>query len=282
MTESEGHGPLPAVRDLPRGYGEASWWPIIAAAGSAVLYLGIGLVILAGRDVGPGVPVGVGVTLIGAAVFVAGLGGWLYHAFVADWTNKAVHGDGGHLRWGMLIFLLTDVATFGAVYTYYLFVRAGAWPPADLPGGLLGAILAVNTVLLITSSGTFHLAEKRLQAGDHRGFRVGMAATFLLGVVFLGGQALEYSHLLDEGFALAGIYGSAFYGLTGLHGLHVALGVLMIGLVLARALRGQFSAERHTGVTTVAYYWHFVDAVWLVLVATLYVGAVIGTGQTPL
>jgi len=281
-ADDSGHGPLPAVRDFPRGYGEATWWPFVGAAGAATLYLGLGLVILAVRADGSPTALSAGVTLAGAAVFVAGLAGWVYHAFVADRATRTVHGDGSHLRWGMLVFLVTDVATFGVVYTYYLFVRAGTWPPADLPGGLLGAVLAINTVLLVTSSGTFHLAEKRLAAGDHRGFRVGMAATLGLGIVFLGGQALEYSHLLGEGFALAGVYGSAFYGLTGLHGLHVALGVVMIALIVARAVRGQFAAERHTGVTTVSYYWHFVDAVWLVLVTTLYVGAVLGTGQSPL
>jgi cytochrome c oxidase subunit 3 len=102
--------------------------------------------------------------------------------------------------------------------------------------------------------------------------------TLLLGVVFVGGQVLEYyEFIVNEGFTLTdGVFASAFYGLTGLHGLHVSLGAVMIGIVFIRSMRGQYSADRHVSVTTASMYWHFVDAVWILLVVVLYVGAVVG------
>jgi cytochrome c oxidase subunit 3 len=135
-----------------------------------------------------------------------------------------------------------------------------------------------NTALLVTSSLTLHYAHGALESSNRRGFLAGLGVTTLLGVVFLGGQALEYREfLVHEGFGLAdGAFASAFYGLTGLHGLHVALGVVLLGITLARALAGQFDADRDASIATVSLYWHFVDVVWLVLVAVLYVGAVVG------
>jgi cytochrome c oxidase subunit 3 len=101
--------------------------------------------------------------------------------------------------------------------------------------------------------------------------------TLLLGVIFLGGQVYEYyEFIVHENFTVAeGAYGSAFYGLTGLHGLHVSLGAVLLGIVFVRALFGQYTSEKHTSVTTVSMYWHFVDVVWVFLVVVLYAGAII-------
>jgi cytochrome c oxidase subunit 3 len=177
----------------------------------------------------------------------------------------------------MWAFLVSDVATFLAGFVYYGFVRVGAWPPTDLPP-LLGSLVLVNTLLLVASSFTLHYGHIALEAGRRRAFLGGLGATTLLGAVFVVGQALEYYEFLVEAdFTLAsGAFASAFYGLTGLHGLHVSLGVVLLAITLGRALRGQYTSDRDTAVRTVSLYWHFVDVVWLVLVAVLYVGAVVG------
>jgi len=102
-----------------------------------------------------------------------------------------------------------------------------------------------------------------------------MGLTLLLGVVFLGGQALEYFEFIGNyGFTWTqGVYSSAFFGLTGLHGLHVMLGVVFLSIVFVRGIYGQYSADRHLSVSTASMYWHFVDVVWIFLVVVLYVGA---------
>jgi cytochrome c oxidase subunit 3 len=176
-----------------------------------------------------------------------------------------------------VLFLVSDVATFSAGFVYYAFVRVGTWPPSELPP-LLGSLVLANTLLLVASSFTLHYAHEALVAGRRRRFLGALGVTTLLGVVFLAGQAAEYAEFVaEEGFTLAsGAYASAFYGLTGLHGLHVALGVLLLAIALWRALGGQFDAERDTAVRTASLYWHFVDVVWLVLVVALYVGAAVG------
>jgi len=267
---------LPAVEDWPRGYGEASWWPFVTALGATALYVGAALYVLGQGDasvVGP--MVGPGVFVGGTAVFLAGLYGWVYHAFVAAYWDGDGHGNGG-LRWGMLLFLGTELATFGAGFVYYFFLRTGTWPPvgAELPH-LLNSLVLANTAILIVSSVTLHFAHVALRRGHRRRFLGLLGTTLLLGVVFVGGQVLEYyEFVVHEGFTLSsGVFGSAFYGLTGLHGLHVTMGAVLLGIVFVRALRGHYTAERHTSVSTVSMYWHFVDAVWVFLVVAIYVGA---------
>ena len=266
--------PGPAERDWPRGFGEATWWPLVTGLGVAGIYLGAGLFLL-GRGPDPLVPPVLAPLAIvpGVGLFLAGLYGWLYHGFVAEYWLRAPAGEGVDLRWGMVLFLATDVMTFGAGFVYYFFVRTGPWPPGELPP-LLSWLVLGNTLVLVVSSGTLHVADVALRDDDRRRFLVALAATVMLGVVFVAGQVLEYyEFLVVEEVAATSVYFSAFFGLTGLHGLHVTLGVVLLAIVLARALAGQFSAERHTAVATVSMYWHFVDAVWLFLVVSLYAGA---------
>jgi cytochrome c oxidase subunit 3 len=273
---SEGGEHAPAERDWPAGEGEASWWPFVAAAGVGGLYLGFGLLFLGSGSVALVPPLaGPVVAAGGAGLALVGTFGWLYQAFVADFWTRTSDGEGASgLRFAMLLFLATDVATFGAGFTYYFFIRAGAWPPASLPE-LLSSLVLVNTAMLLASSLTLHVAHAALEDGDRRRFLALLSVTFLLGVAFVAGQVYEYyEFVVKEGFTLSGgIFASAFFGLTGLHGLHVALGALLLGIVLARALAGQYAAGRDLSVTTVSMYWHFVDAVWVILVAVLYLGA---------
>lgn len=274
--DDHGHH-LPAVEDWPRGFGEASWWPFVTALGGAGIYVAAALYVLASGDnpiVGPMVGPGVAVASVG--LFLVGIYGWLYHAFVSTfWSRDADSSGGASLRWGMLAFLGSEIGTFGALFAYYFFIRSGTgWSTAGLPD-LVNSLVLANTALLVASSFTLHWAHVAIRNENRRNFLLGMALTLLLGVVFIGGQVLEYyEFIVEKGFTLtSGLFASAFFGLTGLHGLHVTLGAVIIGIVFVRGLRGQYSAERHVSVTTASMYWHFVDIIWVFLVVVLYLGA---------
>jgi cytochrome c oxidase subunit 3 len=273
--EADHHEGGPAVEDWPPGFGEASWWPLVTAAGAAGIYAGAALYLIGDTDAALLPPtVALALAVGGLLVFLGGLYGWTYHGFVRRYWLRPPSGDGSALQWGMLVFVLTDVMTFAAGFVYYFFVRTGTWPPEELPH-LLSPLVFANTAILIASSGTLHAAHSAIRKGARSRFLAWLSVTVFLGVAFVGGQIWEYYELLVvEGVPVTTIFFSAFFGLTGLHGLHVSLGVVLLGIVLVRALRGQFDSERHTAVATVSMYWHFVDAVWVFLVVTLYVSAV--------
>ena len=264
MTETvAGHG--------DEGHDHRSKWPIVAAAGSGLLYAGLAGYMLATATGYLPTWLGLAGAVVGALVTVFGLFGWLDEAFLSSPVSGA--GKPLYLR-TMRLFLYTDVATFGTGFVVYFYLRLVDWTPAAVPHGLFGTLVIVNTALLVASSGTFHLAVSALEDDYPERFQGLMAATFLLGGVFLAGQAVEYTELLSEGFVpVAGGFAAVFYGLTGLHGLHVALGVLLIGIVLVRGYRGDYAPGRDTSVETVELYWHFVDAVWVFLVVAVYAGA---------
>jgi cytochrome c oxidase subunit 3 len=195
----------------------------------------------------------------------------------AYWDSE---GTGVGLKMGMLAFLGSEIATFGAGFVYYFFIRSDAWsnlPELVVSGNIFSSLVIANTVILIISSVTLHYAHVALREDDRRRFVGLLGLTLLLGVIFLGGQVYEYyEFIVHENFTVAeGAYGSAFYGLTGLHGLHVSLGAVLLGIVFVRALLGQYTSQKHTSVTTVSMYWHFVDVVWVFLVIVLYAGAII-------
>lgn len=250
-----------------------SKWPLVAAIGAAALYIGFGLAVAVGFDLVPA-PISLGLLGLGVLGFLAGIAGWTYEAFLADYF--AGHGFGGRESLyvaGMYLFLVSDVATFLTGFVYYAFIRVGMWPPADVPH-LLGPLVIANTGILVVSSFTLHYAHEALEEGNRSRFLGLLGATLLLGVVFLAGQVYEYYEFIAvEGFTFtSGLFASAFYGLTGLHGLHVTLGVVLIALTMGRALRGAFGPERDTSIRTVSLYWHFVDVVWVFLVIVVYVG----------
>ena len=273
-TSEEDDAPeRPAGEDVPSGFAESTWWPFLAAAGATTLYVGVGLAFL-GFDPVALIPSFVGPVVFfgGIGIVVAGLLGWLYHGFVADfWAFDADALDDGSHRLGMLLFLVTDVATFSAGFVYFFYYRFGLWPPRVVPE-MLSKVLVVNTAALVLSSFTLEFGHRELEKGNHRQFTALVGLTLLLGLGFLAGQIYEYhDFIVKKGFTItSGIFGSAFYALTSLHGLHVALGTVLLGILLGRSLIGQYSAERDTSVRTVSMYWHFVDAVWLVIVASLY------------
>lgn len=275
----ESRSDLPAGEDLPRGYDEASWWPFIAAMGVSGIYVGVTLSVMWQAGVGIPPVLGPSVVFMGVLGFLAGLFGWVYHGFVVTFWDETA-GDGVGLRFAMVLFLVTEVATFGAGFVYYAFIRTGTWthlPELVRSGAILSNLVIANTVVLVASSVTAHYAHIALRGDNRRRFLGLLGLTILLGVAFLAGQAYEYyEFIVVHGFTITeGVYASAFYGLTGLHGLHVSLGVVLLGIVLTRALIGQYTADRHLSVTTVSMYWHFVDAVWILLVVVLYAGAVV-------
>ncbi|QCC50270.1 cytochrome c oxidase subunit 3 [Halapricum salinum] len=284
-TDDHGDHHLPAVEDWPRGFGEASWWPFVAAVGGSMIYVGAALLVWGMNDNMTLTSIGgtaVTMQIVGGAVvslsvltLLVGIYGWLYHAFVVNYWEHGTEGHGSSgLRFGMVLFLGSEIATFGAGFVYYFFIRAGAWSTDGFPE-LLGSLILINTTILLASSVTLHFAHVALRNGNRTRYIRLLGITLLLGIVFIGGQIYEYyEFIVHDGFTLTdGVFGSAFYGLTGLHGAHVTLGALLLGIVFVRSIYGQYSAERHTSVTTVSMYWHFVDLVWVFLVVTLYVGA---------
>ena len=266
---------LPATEDWPHGFGEASWWPFITAIGGSGIYVGAALLVLAVGESGlVSTTIGAGVTVGSIGLFLVGIYGWLYHAFVSDfWERGTDHHSDKTLKFAMLLFLGSEVATFGAGFVYYFIIRGtDVWTEAP---DVFGSLVIANTVLLLISSVTLHYSHVALRNGERSKFLKLLGATLALGVVFIGGQVYEYyEFIVHEGFTIGeGAYGSAFYGLTGLHGLHVTMGAVLLGIVFVRAYYGQYSPERHTSVSTASMYWHFVDVVWVFLVVVLYAGA---------
>ena len=173
------------------------------------------------------------------------------------------------LLFGVKLGILSEVMLFGAFFAAYFVIRAASpgWPPTDLERPEL-LLPSINTVLLVTSSVTLQMAVWAALRKRPTMLRW-LAATLVLGSTFVLIQAYEF---MTNGFGLAdGVFGSTFYILTGFHGAHVIVGLLGIAIVANRTRLGLISAERHTALEAVSYYWHFVDVVWLFLLATLYI-----------
>jgi cytochrome c oxidase subunit III len=172
---------------------------------------------------------------------------------------------------GMLLFIASEVMFFGGLFAAYFNARAlvgpGSWHPPE--GGHLDLPLAaVLTAILIASSFTMQFGVWAIRRGDSGKLRLWTAITLALGVLFLAGQLYDYSQL---GFGIAdGVFGTVFYTLTGFHGAHVFGGAVGLTIILARTLRGQFSASNHVAVEAVSVYWHFVDVVWIAVFSTIY------------
>jgi cytochrome c oxidase subunit 3 len=172
---------------------------------------------------------------------------------------------------GMLLFIISEVMVFGAFFTAYFFIRVVSgdkWFPVD-GNKLPVAVAFVNTCILVSSSFTLHWAEHSIKNNNRFGLKAGILSTFLLGATFLFVQVNEYVHIgfAPHDFAQA----SVFYGLTGLHGAHVAVGLTLLLMVVIRSWRGHYSPEEHRGVDVPGIYWHFVDVMWIVVFTSVYV-----------
>lgn len=171
---------------------------------------------------------------------------------------------------GMLLFIISEIMIFGAFFTAYFFIRIVQSDPWPAPGTTIPlGVAAFNTAILISSSATLHWAETSLKAGNRNGLKAGILSTLLLGITFLFIQINEYANL---GFAPHdSAQGTIFYGLTGLHGAHVFIGLTLLAMVTVRSFRGHYSPEAHRGVEVPGIYWHFVDVMWIVVFFSVYV-----------
>jgi cytochrome c oxidase subunit 3 len=171
---------------------------------------------------------------------------------------------------GMLLFIISEIMVFGAFFTAYFFIRVAQGDPWPAPGTHLPLEVAgMNTAILVSSSFTLHWAEQSIKKGNRFGLKAGILTTFLLGCAFLFIQINEYANI---GFAPQDqAQATIFYSLTGLHGAHVFIGLLLLLIVTIRSFRGHYSPEEHRGIEVPGIYWHFVDAMWLVVYFTVYV-----------
>lgn len=175
-------------------------------------------------------------------------------------------------RLGLLMFLAAEVMFFSGLIGGFLVFRLGSpvWPPPLQPR-LPVFVTGVNTAFLLLSGITVHLALRSARAGKLKHVAGYLLLTAFLGALFLSVQGYEWVRLVRFGLTMSsGLYGATFYTLIGCHGVHVLAAVLWLGVVLVRALRGRYTAERHTGVELCALYWTFVVALWPVLYGLVY------------
>jgi cytochrome c oxidase subunit 3/cytochrome o ubiquinol oxidase subunit 3 len=171
----------------------------------------------------------------------------------------------------MWTFLASECLFFGSLISTYLIYRgksvAGPYPHEvfNIP------YTSISAFVLLMSSLTMVLALAALRRGDHRGLRIWLMATALLGVVFLGGQTFEFTVFYREGVSLSGnLFGSSFFLLTGFHGAHVTVGVIILLSLWMMSMRGKLSQEQNLNVELAGLYWHFVDVVWIVIFTVIY------------
>ena len=273
-----------------------SHWPIVGSLGLLFLMVGVSIWLNGGDP-------GFWIMLAGLAVIIYMIVGWFSNVIkesVSGLYNAQVDRS---FRQGMMWFIFSEVMFFLAFFGALFYVRTMVLPwlggesnnfftnavlwsgfestwPSNGPAGVGGefqimgpvGLPLINTVILLTSSVTITIAHHGLIAG-HRGLLSGfLAATFLLGFVFMGLQVYEYVHAYqDLNLRLStGIYGSTFFMLTGFHGLHVTLGAIMLFVIWLRVLRGHFTKDNHFAFEAVAWYWHFVDVVWVGLYVFVY------------
>jgi cytochrome c oxidase subunit 3 len=171
---------------------------------------------------------------------------------------------------GMFLFIASEVMLFGSFFTALFFARVVAEPPEWPPEGFHAPVFVagINTAILLTSSFTMHWALTSIKRGSRIGLQAGLVLTLAMGLTFLLTQLLEYSRL---GFGPGDTaFASTFYGLTGLHGAHVAVGLTLLSVATVRAFRGHYTPEHHHGVEIPGIYWHFVDVMWIVVYSTIY------------
>ena len=234
-------------------------------------------------------------------LFATGLAGVLYTMF-GWWRDVVKEANAGDhtpvvsigLRYGMVLFIASEVMFFVAWFWIFfemaLFhhhrtlsgieeVRAAwaTWPPAGVEAVSPWHLPLVNTLTLLLSGTTITWSHHALQQGDRNGAKWGLILTILLGALFTTIQVYEYSHInhehlfYSEAAANSGLYGSTFFLATGFHGFHVFVGTLFLIVCLIRLLNGAFTPKQHFGFEAAAWYWHFVDVVWLFLFAFIYV-----------
>ncbi|HEY7841442.1 MAG TPA: cytochrome c oxidase subunit 3 [Gammaproteobacteria bacterium] len=278
---------------------DPSHWPITGSIGLFSIFVGAAIA-LNGSALGPWV------MAAGTAVLIYMLFGWFGTVIgesVRGTYNKQVDTS---FRWGMFWFIFSEVMFFAAFFGALFYARVlsvewlggagkhftthqflwpefvASWPMSVMPDpGKWSAytevipavgVPLINTVILLSSSVTVTIAHHALKAGKRSGLCWWLFITLALGFSFVVIQAYEYIHAYEElGLTLnSGIYGTTFFMLTGFHGLHVTIGATMLTVIWLRSLKGHFTPENHFGFEAVAWYWHFVDVVWVFLFTFVY------------
>ncbi len=266
-------------------------WPLVASIAATVMFVGA-VMWMKGLF---GMPEGT------SWLFFAGLAGVLY-SMIGWWSDVIKESRGGDhtpvvsigLRYGMILFIASEIMFFVAFFWMFFEmalwnehrtlssieeVRAAwsSWPPAGVETLDPWHLPFLNTVILLLSGTTVTWAHHALQVGNRSAAKWGLVLTVMLGALFTAIQAYEYSHIIHEHLffndaaANSGLYGSIFFMATGFHGFHVLVGTIFLIVCLLRLLAGQFTPQKHFGFEAAAWYWHFVDVVWLFLFAFVYV-----------
>ncbi|WP_029086498.1 cytochrome c oxidase subunit 3 [Brevundimonas aveniformis] len=266
-------------------------WPLVASIAATVMFVGA-VMWMKGLF---GMPEGT------SWLFFAGLAGVLY-SMIGWWSDVIKESRGGDhtpvvsigLRYGMILFIASEIMFFVAFFWMFFEmalwnehrtlssieeVRAAwsSWPPAGVETLDPWHLPFLNTVILLLSGTTVTWAHHALQVGNRSAAKWGLVLTVMLGALFTAIQAYEYSHIIHEHLffndaaASSGLYGSIFFMATGFHGFHVLVGTIFLIVCLLRLLAGQFTPQKHFGFEAAAWYWHFVDVVWLFLFAFVYV-----------
>ena len=273
-----------------------SHWPIVGSAGLLLLMVGVSTWL-------NGATAGFYIMMAGLLVIIFMITGWF--GTVIGESQRGLYNDqvDKSFRQGMFWFIFSEVMFFAAFFGALFYARNMSIPwlggasnnfftnlilwegyestwPTDGPGAIGGEYEAmppfglplINTALLLTSSITVTIAHHSLLAGPRARLAVFLAATFLLGFIFVFLQGVEYVEAYEHmNLKLtSGIYGSTFYMLTGFHGMHVTIGAIMLTIIFFRVLKGHFTKDKHFAFEAVAWYWHFVDVVWIGLYVFVY------------
>ena len=275
----------------------SSRWPFLGSIALFVMMLGVASWL---NEVSWGKPA----FFVGTALMIGVLFGWFGDVIRESVTGKYNSQVDTSFRMGMVWFIFSEVMFFAAFFGALFYARQFSLPwlggagdgvatnsvlwsgftagwPSSGPASVGGAFQTIpawglpllNTLILLSSGVTLTIAHHALKAGHRKQLLVFLGLTVLLGCVFLFYQAEEYIHAYrDLNLTLgSGIYGSTFFMLTGFHGLHVTLGTLMLAIIWFRCAKGHFSRDDHFAFEAVAWYWHFVDVVWLGLFMFVYV-----------
>jgi cytochrome c oxidase subunit 3 len=270
---------------------EPSSWPVVGSIGLFCMATGATLWF-------NGAGAGAWVVLVGFLVLVYMMFGWFGRVIGESEGGRYNRQVDVSFRWGMSWFIFSEVMFFAAFFGALFYARSlsvpwlgeleqkllwpdfqAQWPTAGpgladehfTPIGAWG-LPAINTALLLTSGVTVTWAHHALKANHRSQLILGLFLTIALGVTFLCVQAYEYWHAYhDLNLRLStGVFGSTFFMLTGFHGFHVTVGAIMLTVILFRCIAGHFRPDHHFGFEGVAWYWHFVDVVWLLLFVLVY------------
>ncbi len=266
---------------------DPSPWPLVGSVGAFVLAVGAILYFISRKSGDPQL----WYVLPGALIVIFTMFGWWRDVIrEAEYERHHTPVVQYHLRYGMILFIISEVMFFVAWFWAYFDVAlfpgdaaqvartdltGGQWPPVPTPDGRFEHVFdpwdlpLVNTLILLTSGTTVTWAHHSLLENNRSGLVWGLILTIVLGMLFTICQVYEYGH---AGFDFAHhIYGSTFFMATGFHGFHVIVGTIFLTVILFRSIAGHFTPKQHFGFEAAAWYWHFVDVVWLFLFSCIYV-----------